>query len=418
MTDWIARRQDFPVLDRIIDGKRIIYFDNSCMALKPRQVIEAICYYYNELGACGGRSAHQLGFETTELCDNAREDMAKFIGARSPSEIVWTRNTTEAINLLANCIPMKEGDEILTTALEHHSGILPLYEIAKKKRLRLKIVVPDEYGFFDLEQWEAAFSNKTRLVSLVHASNLTGTIAPLRDIVKIAHDHGALVIADSAQFVPHHPVNVADLDVDFMAFSVHKMCGPTGMGVLYGKLPLLRSMDSFLVGGDTISDVYYDIESNTITPTYLPPPAKYEAGLQNYAGIIGTGAAVRYLSSIGMENISKRTATLLLSMMKKLKSFPEIRIIGPREPNMRSSLVAFQIEGINAAQDIGQYLDGDIENYRIMIRAGAHCVNPFHYRVGIQPSAGTARASLYFYNTQQEIDIFIEAIRSLISAMT
>ena len=418
MTNWARIRSDFPVLSRVIENKQLIYLDSACTTLRPQKVVDAISYYYNNLGACGGRSAHQLGFETTELCDNARIQIAQFIRAKKSDEIVWTRNTTEAINLLANSITFNRNDEILTTTLEHHSGILPFYEVAKKKHLNLKLINPDSRGIFSIENWKEAITPKTKVISLIHTSNFTGTSNPLKQIIDLAHDHGILVIADSAQNIPHHPINVSELDIDFLAFSIHKMCGPSGMGVLYGRYDHLENLEPYMVGGNTISDVTYDPQTNMIKPTYLPPPAKFEAGLQNYAGIIGAGAAAEYLTQIGMNNIESHIHQLLIHMLEGLQKIPEIQIIGPTSSTDRSGLVAFRIQGIECAQDIGQFLDCDIPQFRVMIRAGTHCVNPFHYSLKILPDQGTARASLYLYNTIEDINIFLDALGLLISKMT
>lgn len=411
MVDWQKIREDFPTLKRKIDGKSIIYLDSSCMALKPQQVTDACCYYYRNLGACGGRSIHSLARETTELRDEARVKIAKHINARSTNEIIWVRNTTEAMNLVANALKFEEGQEIITTNLEHHSGVLPFHKIVNKKSLKLKIVEASDEGLFAIEDFENVITKKTALISIVHTSNVTGTTAPVKEITKLAHDYGALVISDDAQYFPHKKMDVKDSNVDFSAVSMHKALGPTGVGFLYGKEHLLKEMNSFLVGGDTIQDVKY--ENGVITPVYLDPPHKFEAGLQNYAGEIGAGAAVDYLNSIGMENIEAREKQLVTKLHKELANMSNIKIIGPQNPKDRSSLVSFQLKNIDTAGDIANYLDADIDDYKIMIRAGAHCTNPFHYSIGIFPREGTARASVYIYNTEEEIDILIESLKKL-----
>ncbi|MHA2059717.1 MAG: aminotransferase class V-fold PLP-dependent enzyme, partial [Candidatus Ranarchaeia archaeon] len=342
MVVWSRVREDFPVLQRHINGKHIIYMDSACMSLKPKPVIDWICYYYIELGACAGRSSHALGHETTELCEESRLKMQELINAKQIDEILWTKNTTEALNLVANCFKWEGKGTVLTTSLEHHSGMLPFFNAAKRHGLDFKIVPPNSEGIFDLATWEEAIDNKTKLISLVHVSNLTGTTAPVKEIVKIAHDHGAKVIVDGAQSAPHQPIDVQNLDVDFFAFSIHKMCGPTGMGVLYGKTELLEEMDTFLVGGDTIKDVTF--KDGVVTPTYLGPPSKFEAGLQNYGGIIGAGAAVSYLMKIGMENIQKREEILGQHLLQAITGIKEIEIIGPTDHKKRGALVAFKVK--------------------------------------------------------------------------
>ena len=411
MVNWEEIRNDFPTLKRKIDGKSIIYMDSACMALKPKPVIDALCYYYTNLGACGGRSIHTLARETTELRDAARDKIQKHINARSNNEIVWVRNTTEAINIVANSLHFEEGQEIISTNLEHHSGVLPFHRQMNRKNLKLKIVEASEEGLFDIEDFEKAITKNTRLISIVHTSNVSGTTAPLEEIIKIAHDHGALVLADDAQYFPHKKMDVQKSDVDFSAASMHKALGPTGVGFLYGKEHLLKEMDSFLVGGDTIMDVKY--EDGQVKPTYLEPPHKYEAGLQNYAGEIGAGAAVDYLADIGMENIEKREAVLTEKLHKLLADFESINIIGPKDHKKRSGLVSFQMKNIDTAGDIANYLDTDIEGHKVMIRAGAHCTNPFHYSLGIHPSEGTARASVYVYNNEAELKILKESLEKL-----
>jgi len=411
MVDWSKVRADFPTLKREIEGKKIIYLDSACMALKPQQVTDAICYYYTQLGACGGRSIHALARETTDLRNAAREKVAKHINSRTTNEIIWVRNTTEAMNLIANSLHFEEGQEIITTNLEHHSGILPFHKVMKKKNLRLKIVEASREGLFTIEDFEKVITKKTRLISIVHTSNVSGTTAPLEEIIKLAHDHDALVVSDDAQFFPHRKMDVQKSDVDFSAVSMHKALGPTGVGFLYAKEYLLEEMDSFLVGGDTIKDVRY--ENGEIIPTYLEPPHKYEAGLQNYAGEIGAGAAIDYLESIGMENIERREEMLTEKLYNALKDLPGIEIIGPKDVKQRHSLVAFKLENIDTANDVANYLDSDVDGYKIMIRAGAHCTNPFHYSLGIKPSEGTARASIYLYNNEEEITILKEALEKL-----
>jgi len=411
MVDWKKVREDFPTLKRKIDGKSIIYLDSACMALKPNQVIDACCYYYRNLGACGGRSIHSLARETTELRDDAREKIAKHVNARSTNEIIWVRNATEALNIVAHSLHFEKGQEIISTNLEHHSGILPFHKVVNRKGLKLKIIEANEEGLFNIEDFEKAINKNTRLVSIVHISNVTGTTAPLEEIIKIAHDHGTLVVGDDAQYFPHKKIDYQHSDLDFSAVSMHKALGPTGMGFLYGKEHLLKEMDSFLVGGDTIKDVR--LENGVIIPEYLEPPHKFEAGLQNYAGEIGAGAAVDYLDKLGMENIEAREKVLTEKLHKALESISNIKIIGPKDYNQRSGLVSFQLKNIDTAGDIANYLDTEIEDYKLMVRAGAHCTNPFHYSINILPREGTARASIYVYNNEEEIQILKEALENL-----
>lgn len=413
MTDWECIRSDFPALERRIEGRPVVYLDSACMALKPRQVIQAMNEYYERFPACAGRSIHRFGDEASNAYANSRERFASFINATQPEECVWTRNATESLNIVASSVDLPKDSKIVTTSLEHHSGSLPFIERAKRDGLTMKVVEASSDGTFDIEDWKEAIDSKTKLVSVVHASNVTGTIAPMKEIVEIAHDRGALVVSDDAQYAPHHPMDVQALDVDFSAISVHKMCGPTGMGVLYGKLDLLESMNMCFYGGDTVSDVRY--EKGQILPEYLPPPEKFEAGLQNYAGAIGAAAAVEYLQSIGMQEIEKHEQALLTHAMNGLLEMDAIKIFGTDDMSLRVGLVTFMVDTVGSAHDVASFLN---EEYNVMIRSGWHCAGPFHYQMGIDPRRGTARASFYIYNNLHDVAVFLEALEALISAST
>ncbi len=411
MTDWERIRKDFPALERKINGRPIVYLDSACMSLKPRPVIDAMNEYYLRFPACGGRSIHTLGKEVSEAYSEARRKMARFINAAHEEECIWTRNATEALNIVARSLRVPRGSKIITTSLEHHSGSLPFVEKARREGLKLEVVPARSDGTFDIEQWKAAIDSQTSLVSIVHSSNVTGTVAPLREIVEIAHDRGALVVSDDAQYAPHHPLDVQFFDVDFSALSIHKMCGPSGMGLLYGKLDLLKEMDMFLTGGDTVADVRY--ENGKIIPEYLPPPEKFEAGLQNYAGAIGSGAAADYLMSIGMHEIERHERKLLSRALKALQEMDHIRILGTDDIDLKTGLVTFTIDTVTSAHDIATFLN---DEFAVMVRSGAHCAHPFHYQEGILPAKGTARASFYLYNNDTDVDIFIEGLTALIAA--
>lgn len=404
-------RSDFPVLKRTINGRPIVYLDSACMALKPVHVVQAMNEYYEKYPACGGRSIHKLGEEASNAYSASREKFASFLNAAEASECIWTRNATEALNIVACSMKLPKDAKIVTTTLEHHSGSLPFVERAKRDSLKIEVVKARADGTFDIEDWKEALDNKTRLVSIVHSSNVTGTIAPLEDIIEIAHDRGALVMSDDAQYAPHHPLDVQKSDVDFSAISVHKMCGPTGMGVLYGKLEHLESMNMFLVGGDTVEDVRY--ENGQIVPSYLPPPEKFEAGLQNYAGAIGAGAAAKYLQGIGMQEIERHERALLEVALNELKDMDHIKILGTDDINQKTGLVTFSVDCVEAAHDVAAFLN---DEYCVMVRSGAHCVYPFHYQVGITPTMGTARASFYLYNSLDDVQTFLEGMRALIEA--
>jgi cysteine desulfurase/selenocysteine lyase len=381
------------------------------MALKPRQVIDAMNEYYELYPACGGRSIHKFGEEASNAYSAARGKFAKFLNASKQEECIWTRNATESLNIVASCVRLPKGSKIITTSLEHHSGSLPFVERVKRDGLDIEIVKAQSDGTFDIEDWKKAISSNTSLISIVHSSNVTGTIAPMKEIVELAHDRGALVMSDDAQYAPHHPLDVQALDVDFSAISVHKMCGPTGMGVLYGKMEHLESMNMWLYGGDTVSDVRF--ENNKILPEYLHPPEKFEAGLQNYAGAIGAGAAAEYLQSIGMQEIEKHERSLLEIALKRLLEMEHVHIFGTDDITIKTGLVTFNVDTVPSAHDVATYLNDELN---VMVRSGWHCVGPFHYQMGIDPKKGTARASFYLYNNRSDVAAFLEGMESLIEA--
>ena len=424
-TDWNKIREDFPTINsRTIDGKKVVYLDSACQSLRPRQVTEAVSHYYNDLGTCNGSeiSAYALSRETQSLLDHSRRKMAQFIHSRKESEIIWQPNTTYAINLVVmslskhSCpdeIKLTEDDNVITTDLEHHSGLLPYWNLEKEKGTRHRIFETDSEGKIDLQKFQDFLDRKTKLVSIVWASNLTGTIAPLKEITKIAHDNNSLVVVDGAQYVPHHAVDVSNLDVDFLAFSVHKMCGPSGVGVLYAKEEIAKQMPPVIVGGETVSNVSIDPQFNLI-PTFRDPPDRFEPGLQNFAGIIGAGSAVDYLlEQVGMQNIEAREKELIHVLIRGLETIPEIEILGPKV-GARAPLVAFRLRSrdgnIVDGSKISSWMDSNLEGHMILLRTGGHEVHPFHYKIGIE-SISTTRPSLYFYNTEEELTIFLDAMK-------
>nr|KXH74780.1 MAG: hypothetical protein AM325_12270 [Candidatus Thorarchaeota archaeon SMTZ1-45] len=409
--NWAKIRNDFPALRRTINNKPVVYLDSACMALKPRQVINAMNEYYEQYPACGGRSIHKFGEEASNAYIEAREKFAKFLNAADESECIWTRNATESLNIVATSVKLPKDSKIVTTSLEHHSGSLPFIERARRDGLGIEIVKARSDGTFDIEDWKRTIDHDTSLVSIVHSSNVTGTITPMKEIAEIAHDHGALVMSDDAQYAPHHPLDVQDLNVDFSAISVHKMCGPTGMGVLYGKLEHLKSMNMFFYGGDTVSDVRF--ENGKILPEYLPPPEKFEAGLQNYAGAIGAGAAAEYLLTIGMHEIEKYERSLLEMVLERFRDMEHVHILGTDDINIKTGLVTFTVDTISSAHDVATFLN---DEYNVMVRSGWHCVGPFHYQMGIDPKRGTARASFYLYNNRFDVDTFLSGMETLIEA--
>ncbi len=420
MVVWSRIRKDFPVLNELYEGKSLIYFDSACMALKPIQVWEAMEYYYKYLGACGGagRSTHSLGIETSLLTEESRQKLASFINAKSSNEIVWTRNATEGLNIVAATLPIKKDENVVTTSLEHHSGMLPFFKKCQETGSELRIVNAKPDGTFDLTDFEEKIDDKTKIVSFVHASNLTGTIAPLEYIVKIAHEHGAWVVSDEAQYAPHNKLDVRKLDVDFSVLSVHKACGPTGVGVLYGKYELLEKLGMFLVGGDVIEDVVY--KDGKIIPKYLPPPHKFEAGLQNYGGMLGAGAAVDYLQKIGMDNIHKREQSFSRRLLEGVLELEKFEVLGPLDYKQRAALVSFRPKsGSMNHNDVTEYFNEMLPHRKILMRSGNMCVHPFQYQIGMSPAQGdgVTRASLYIYNTLEEIEIFLTALENFAKAI-
>jgi cysteine desulfurase/selenocysteine lyase len=317
------------------------------------------------------------------------------------------------LNIVASSIDLPKESKIITTSLEHHSGSLPFVERAKRDGLKIEVIKAQHDGTFDIEDWKKAIDKNTSLVSVVHSSNVTGTVAPMKEIVEIAHDHGALVMSDDAQYAPHHPLDVQSLDVDFSAISVHKMCGPSGMGVLYGKIEHLNSMRMALYGGDTVSDVKF--QDGKIIPEYLPPPEKFEAGLQNYAGAIGAGAAAEYLQSIGMDEIQKHERSLLQVALKKLLDMEHVHILGTEDINIKTGLVTFLVDTVSSAHDVATFLN---DEYNVMVRSGWHCAGPFHYQMGIDPKKGTVRASFYIYNNMDDVNVFLNGLETLIEVST
>ena len=396
-------RGDFPVLQREVGGKPIVYMDSACMALKPRQVSDAVADYYNRLSACGGRSLHKLATEVTIKFEEGRERMRRLLNANDHREIVFTRNTTEAINLVANCLDLREGDVVVTTDREHNSNLVPWLKLrGDKKTIHVPFKSRND-NTFDLEAFARFMSRKVKLVSLVHTGNLEGYTVPAEEIISIAHDNGTLVMLDGAQSVPHMPVDVRRLNVDFFAFSVHKMMGPTGLGVLYGKYELLEAMEPFLVGGDTVENTTYT------SFKMLKPPSKFEAGLQDYAGVIGGAAAAEYLMHLGQDNVHAHEVRLNSLIYHGIRDIPGLSIIGPAKPELRGGITSFNIEGM-APHDIAIIMD---EVANIMIRSGMHCVHSWFNDRGIK---GSARASLYIYNTEEECKLFIDTLRDVVKS--
>jgi len=393
-------RSDFKVLN---EGKSPIYFDSACMSLKPNSVVGAMNEYYYSYPACAGRSPHKMADRVTKKVKEVRSLAAKFINAKDEKEIIFTRNTTEGLNLLANSLDLKKGDTVLISDKEHNSNLIPWLLLRDKIGIEVKIIPSNEDGTFNLDNFSMLIKG-AKVVSIVHTSNLDGVTNPIKEITKIAHANNALVIVDAAQSIPHKKIDVKDLDVDFLAFSGHKMMGPTGTGVLYGKYKLLEKLNPFIVGGETVEySTYTDYK-------FLPVPEKFEAGLQDYAGIVGLGEAVKYLSQFNFKDIAEHELKLNTYITEELKKIPQIKIIGPTDPKERSGIVNFYIEGTDMHK-FAVMLD---EMAGVAIRTGQHCVHSWFNNKKIYNSA---RVSLYVYNTMGEAEVFINSLNKIIKIL-
>lgn len=392
MYDIQKIREDFPILDREVYGKPLIYLDNGATTQKPRQVVEAITDEYYSVNANVHRGVHFLSQQATELHEASRETVRRFINARSSNEIVFTRGTTESINLLASSFAdsqMKEGDEVIVSVMEHHSNIVPWQLQAARKGIVLKVIPMNDRGELLLDEYEKLFSERTKLVSFAHVSNVLGTVNPAKEMIATAHAHGVPVLIDGAQSVPHMKVDVQDLDADFFAFSGHKIYGPTGVGVLYGKEEWLDKLPPYQGGGEMIQSVSFE------KTTFNELPFKFEAGTPDYIGTTALAKALDYVSAIGMENIAAHEHELTLYAMQRLKEINGMRIFG--EAEHKSSVISFLVGNIHHL-DMGTLLD----RLGIAVRTGHHCAQPLMIRMGIE---GTVRASFGLYNTKEEIDM-------------
>ncbi len=398
-------RSDFPILHQQIHGKPLVYLDNAATSQKPIAVLDALRHYYEFDNANVHRGVHTLSSRATDGYEGARDKVAAFVNAASRQEIVYTRNATEAINLVAYAwgSTLKAGDEIILSVMEHHSNLIPWQMLAQRTGAVLKFVGLTETEEFDFEQFKSLLSDKTKIVSVVHVSNTLGCINPAKEICAEAHRYGAKVLIDACQSLPHMAIDVQAIDCDWLVGSGHKMCAPTGIGFLYGKLDLLRSMPPFLGGGEMIADVFLD------HATYADLPHKFEAGTPAIAEAIGLGAAVDYLTNLGMDKIHAYEEELTAYLFHKLKEIPELRLYGP-QPNAdgsgRTALAAFTAGEVHP-HDLSTILD----QAGIAIRAGHHCTQPLHRHLKAQ---STARVSLYFYNTREEIDLFIASLKEAI----
>ncbi|MBI2581084.1 cysteine desulfurase [Candidatus Woesearchaeota archaeon] len=397
-------REDFPILKRKVYGKPLVYLDNAATTQKPRQVIQAMNDYYETYNSNVHRAVHRLSQEATEAYDEAHEKVASFIAAKGMEEVAFTKNTTESINVLAGSLSrqLQKNDEIVLTQMEHHSNIVPWQQAAKRAGAKLRFLEIDGNGELKLQQLRETIGKKTKIVAFTHVSNVLGTINPAREIIAAAKEIGALTVVDAAQSVPHMPVSVKELGCDFMAFSAHKMLGPTGVGVLYGKEELLEKIEPVIYGGDMISEVSFeDAKWNEL-------PWKFEAGTPNMAGAVGLAAAVDYLQKVGMENVHQHEKILTRKAMERLKQIEDLTIYGP-EAGKRGGLVAFNVNGVHT-HDVSAILDAE----GIAVRGGHHCTMPLARLLGIP---GTTRASFYLYNTNEEIDKLADALEMVTAKM-
>ena len=394
-------RRDFPILKRDIGGVPLVYLDNAATSQKPVQVIAELTRFYRDHNANIHRGVHTLSVESTDLYEGARAKIAAFIGATDQREIVFTRNTTESINLVAHAWGRKflqPGDEVVVTEIEHHSNIVPWQMLRDERGIVLKYIpmLPD--GTLDLEVARSLIGPKTKLLSITAMSNALGTIVPLETLIPLAKAQGALVLVDGAQSVPHMAVDVHALGADFLAFSGHKMLGPTGIGVLWARLPLLDAMDPFMGGGDMILNVSME------RSTWADVPAKFEAGTPNIADAIGLGAAVDYLSALGMDEVRRHEIEITDYALRRLADVPGVSIFGPMDAHARGGVISFELEGVHP-HDIGQVLD----TKGVAIRTGHHCAQPVMAALSVP---ATARASFYIYNTTAEVDVLASALES------
>lgn len=397
MFDIEKIRSDFPILERKVYDRPLVYLDNAATTQKPRCVVDAMSEEYFSVNANVHRGVHFLSQQATDLHEAARERVARFIGAASSSEIVFTRGTTESLNLVASSFSeafLREGDEVLLTVMEHHSNIVPWQLVRERKGIVLKVIPINDAGEVDLEAYEKLFTPRTRLVAVTHVSNVLGTVNPVKQMAAVAHAHGARILVDGAQSVPHFSVNVQDIDCDFLTFSGHKVYGPTGIGVLYGKEELLDRMPPYQGGGEMISRVTFE------HTTFERLPFKFEAGTPDYVGAHGLGVALDYVEQLGMENIHLHERELTRYAMEQLSLIPGMRIFGTAAE--KDAVVAFTVGDIHPL-DLGTLLD----RLGIALRTGHHCAQPLMARFGVE---SMARASFALYTTRAEIDALVSAI--------
>ncbi|MEM0504256.1 MAG: cysteine desulfurase [Sulfolobales archaeon] len=403
-------RDDFPLLR----SKRVIYFDNAATSLKPEQVINAVRKYYEDLSSNVHRGVHTLSMEASRLYEEAHEELRKFINARYLEEVIFTSGTTQSLNLIAYMLGLglNERDNVVISIMEHHSNLLPWVMLSKLRGFKLKVVdIKDDYTL-DYEKLSELIDRNTRVVALTHMSNVLGTIVDIRRVSKIVRENDAFLVVDGAQSVPHIPISVNDLGIDFLAFSGHKMLGPTGIGVMYIRKEVQESLKPPFVGGGIVESVKY--VNGEFIVKFLNPPWRFEPGTPNISGAIGLAEAVKYLKKLGMENVAEHEKELVRYTINKIVNdevlAERLKIYGPRRLESRGGIISFNVADLNP-HTVATFLD----TYNIALRSGLHCAHPLHERIGA--SLGTVRASFYIYNTTEEVDIMIEALRELIAKL-
>lgn len=394
--DMGSVRKDFPTIRKNLG----IYLDNACQSLRPDQVIQAMTDYYENYPACGGRSVHSMATKVSVGVDDCRETLASFFNTKDPECYIFTKNTTEGLNTAAFGLDLKKGDVVVTTDSEHNSNHVPWIQLRDTKGIERRFSKSGKTGEFDIESFKSCMDRKVKVVSVQQSNNVTGCSVPVKAVTEIAHDYGATVIIDGAQAAPHMPVDLSKIDADIYCCSMHKMLGPSGMGIMYGKREVLEKLHPLTYGGGTVGLTTYD------SVNMAPIPDRFEAGLLNYAGIIGTKAALDYLSSVGMENIEAWDTELMKRAMGNLEDVRNLHVVGPEQPGKRCGVLSFNIDGL-VSHDIAMMMDSMAG---IMIRSGMHCAHPFYVSRAID---GSARASTYLYNSPEEIDIFTETVRKI-----
>jgi cysteine desulfurase/selenocysteine lyase len=396
-------RKDFPLFSS--EERNVIYLDNACQTLRPRAVMQAMDEYYSKYPACGGRSVHRMATTVSIKIEEARDKIGAFLGAPPSESIIFTKNCTEAINLVAKGIDLRRGDVVVTSDAEHNSNHIPWMQVQKSKGIKRRFLSTPLSGEFDIEAFKKLMTKEVRVVSLAQTNNVTGVSIPAKEVVEITHDGGAICMLDGAQAAPHQRVDLKRLDVDLYPISLHKMLGPSGVGALYGKNEILKNIEPLITGGGAVS--LADLDHADL----LPSPERFEGGLLNYAGIIGSKAALDYLEKVGMEQVEERNRQINERATKGLASIDKVDILAPIDAAKRGNIMPFNIKGMSS-HDVAMILD---EAASVMIRSGMHCAHPYFQSRKID---GCARASFYFYNTFEEVDRFIEAVEKVASTFS